>query len=185
MTMLWQYCNHMMSLWRSYDRGSYDHTIIWSHDHHMIIRSCLHMIIWSYGHMIIRSCDHMVIWSSNKLMIIWLNGHLIIIWSNDHMTIRSYDHMVIWPYGRLIRWSCDHMIIWSYDHLMHSCDLLMSGHSQGTGNIIDWFSGQRPGWEMGKLIIKILAREAGKGWRSGFLICAEPVGIGEFSIHLQ
>ena len=53
----------------------------------------------------------------------------------------------------MITCSYDHMIICSLDHMMRSCDFFMSGHGQETGNIINHFSGQRLGWETGRLII--------------------------------
>ena len=71
----------------------------------------------------------------------------------------------------------------SYDHTMRSCDFCVSGHGQGTGNITNQVSGQRPGWETGRLIIHFGPRGR-EGSGSAFLISAQPVGIGKFSIHV-
>ena len=148
----WSCVHTFMFIW-SYDRlliRSYDHMTMWW------CGPCDHMITSSYGHIII---DHIIVWSSKHMtiyghLIRWAYDH-VIIWSYGRMIIRSYGHMTIWSYDhmvtsydRMIIWSNDHMTIWSYSHLsilstwsyghmMHSCDFFMSGHGQGTGNIID------------------------------------------------
>ena len=120
----------------------------------MILWYCGHMIICSCKHMMMCSYEHMAIWSCDR-MIAWPYG------SYDYMTIWSTDHMAIWPHNHRIIRSYDHMnIICPYDHMMRSCDFFMSRHGQGTRNIINSFSGQRPGWETGRLISKFGPR----GW---------------------
>ena len=71
---------------------SCDHMIMWSYDQ---------VIIWSYGQMILWSYDHMVKWSCDHIVIMWSYDHEVI-WSCKHMIVWSNDLVIIWSYGELI-----------------------------------------------------------------------------------
>ena len=71
---------------------SCDHMIMWSYDQ---------VIIWSYGQMILWSYDHMVKWSCDHIVIMWSYDHEVI-WSCKHMIVWSNDVVIIWSYGELI-----------------------------------------------------------------------------------